>query len=156
MHGFGFPIFAISTGYRQFAEAVGSKLGFAAEQIFGTELDLDRYNLTPAESEELRRLEAEILAAPAIELPPGAAALTELSGPVQEAIARLDQIFWERLPEQEIGVLYREVNPVGGPEKAKAMADSLARTGLKVLDTIYVGDGQTDVQTFEAWGPAAA
>ena len=28
LHGFKFPIFAISTGYRQFAEAVGSRLGF--------------------------------------------------------------------------------------------------------------------------------
>ena len=150
LHGFDFPIFAISAGYRQFAEAVGSKLGFKTEHIFGTELDLDRYHLSPAEAAALARLEEEILAAPAIELPPGAGSLAELTGPVQEAIARLDRIFGERLPEMEIGAILKEVNPLGGPEKAKAVSDSLASTGCKLLDTIYVGDNQTDVQTFEA------
>ena len=121
-----------------------------AEQIFGTELDLDRYQLSPAEAEELRRLEEEIVAAPAIELPAGVSSLEALPGPAQEAIARLDRIFWERLPQMEIGVIFREVKPVGGAAKAKAVADSLAQTGLKLADTIYVGDGLTDVQAFEA------
>jgi energy-converting hydrogenase A subunit R len=150
LHRFGFPIFAISTGYRQFVEAVCTRLGFEAERIFGTELDLDRYNLSPAEAEELRRLIEEIVTAPAIELPPGAAAAAELPGPAQEAIARLDKIFRERLPRMEIGVIYREVNPVGGAEKAKAVGDSLAKSGLMAADTIYVGDGSTDVPAFEA------
>ena len=43
LHAQGFPIFEISTSYRQFAEAVGKKLGFDAAHIFCTELDLDRY-----------------------------------------------------------------------------------------------------------------
>ena len=120
----------------------GAGWGLMQEHIFGTELDLDRYNLAPAEAEELRRLEEEIVAAPAIELPAGAGALTELPEPVQEAIARLDRIFWERLPQMEIGAIYREVKPVGGAEKAKAVADSLSQTGLKMEDTIYVGDSQ--------------
>ena len=47
-------------------------------------------------------------------------------------------------------MIYREVNPMGGAEKAKAVADSLAKTGLKLADTIYVGDSSTDVQAFEA------
>jgi energy-converting hydrogenase A subunit R len=42
------------------------------------------------------------------------------------------------------------VNPIGGPEKARAVADSLAKTGLSLADTIYVGDSITDVQAFEA------
>ncbi len=150
LHSFKFPMFEISTSYRQFAEAVGARLGFDAAHIFCTELDLDRPQLAPAEAEELRRLEEEILAAPAIELPPGAAALTDLPGPVQEAIARLDRIFRERLPQLEIGASYREVNPVGGAEKAKAVADGLAQTGFTLADTIYVGDSLTDVQALAA------
>jgi energy-converting hydrogenase A subunit R len=65
-------------------------------------------------------------------------------------VATLDRIFWERLPAMEIGAILQEVNPLGGPEKAKAVADSLAKTGLKMSDTIYVGDSITDVQAFEA------
>jgi energy-converting hydrogenase A subunit R len=150
LHRFGFPICAISTAYRPFAEAVGSRLGFDSEHVLGTELDLDRYQLSPAEAEELRRLEEEIVAAPAIELPAGASSPEALPAPAQEAIARLDRIFWERLPQLEIGVIYREVKPVGGAAKAQAVADSLAQSGLKLADTIYVGDDLTDVQAFEA------
>jgi len=46
------PMFEISTGYRQFAEAVGLRLGFDREHIFCTELDLDRYELSAAEAKE--------------------------------------------------------------------------------------------------------
>ncbi len=150
LHSFKFPIFAISSSYRQFAEAVGARLGFDAGHIVCTELDLDRYQLAPAEAAELLRLEEEILAAPAIELPSGAAAPADLPGPVQEAVAGLDRIFFERLPQMEIGAIYREVNPVGEAEKAKAVADGLAQTGFTLADTIYVGASSTDVQALAA------
>jgi predicted HAD superfamily phosphohydrolase len=150
LHSLDFPIFEISTSYRQFAEAVGLKLGFKKERIFSTELDLDRFPLSAAEAEELQRLQGEIAAAPSIELPSDAASAADLPAPVQEAVAVLDRIFWERLPAMEIGALLQEVNPIGGPEKAKAVADSLAQTGQALVDTIYVGDSITDVQAFEA------
>jgi predicted HAD superfamily phosphohydrolase len=150
LHGRDFPIFEISTSYRPFAEAVGLKLGFKKERIFCTELDLDRHTLSAVEAEELQRLQGEIVAAPSIQLPPDAAAVADLPAPVQEAIAVLDRIFWERLPAMEIGALLPEVNPIGGPEKAKAVTDSLAQTKLSMADLIYVGDSITDVQAFEA------
>ncbi|MBU4231343.1 MAG: hypothetical protein L6277_16920 [Desulfobacterales bacterium] len=148
LHSRDFPIFEISTSYRPFAEAVGLKLGFKKARIFATELDLDRYSLSAAEAEELKRLQGEIVAAPAIELPPDAAA-ADLA-PVAEAIAVLDRIFWERLPAMEIGALFQEVNLIGGPEKAKAVTDSLAQTKLAMADMVYVGDSITDVPAFEA------
>jgi energy-converting hydrogenase A subunit R len=150
LHTLNFPIIEIGTSYRPYAEAVGLKLGFAKERIFGTELDLDRYTLSAAESGELAHLLQDIAAAPDLELSPGAASAADLPAPVQEAIGILDRIFWERLPAMEIGAIYQAVNPVGGPEKAKAVADSLALTGLSLADAIYVGDSSTDVQAFEA------
>jgi energy-converting hydrogenase A subunit R len=150
LHTQGFPIFEISTSYRQFAEVVGKKLGFSPKNIFCTELDLDRYSLSAPESEELLRLQQEIAAAPEIELPPGAGALEDLPEPVRDAVKLCDRIFSEQIPEMDIGVIYREVNPVGGPEKARALEESLARTSLTMADVIYVGDGSTDVQAFEA------
>ncbi|MHB8067507.1 MAG: hypothetical protein ACYDIC_06365 [Desulfobaccales bacterium] len=146
----GFPIFEISASYRQFAEAVGQRLGFDGQNIFGTELDLDRYSLSPAEKEELFRLQQEIVAAAEIELPPEAASLKDLAPAVQDTIKLCDRIFWERLPEMDISVIYREVTPVGGPDKAQALEESLARTGLKMTDVIYVGDSITDVQALAA------
>jgi predicted HAD superfamily phosphohydrolase len=150
LHGQGFPIFQISTSYRQFAEAVGEKLGFDSRHIFCTELELDRYRLADAEKEELLRLEQGIVTAPEIELHPEAASLEDLPGSVQTAIKVCDHVFQERLPEMEIGVIYQEVKPVGGPEKARALEESLARTGLSMKDMIYVGDSITDIQAFEA------
>jgi energy-converting hydrogenase A subunit R len=148
LHSRDFPIFEISTSFRPFAEAVGLKLGFKKERIFATDLDLDRYSLSAAEAEELKRLQEEIVAAPPIELPDDAAA-ADLA-PVAESIGVLDRIFGERLPAMEIGVLFQEVNPIGGPEKAKALTDSLAQTKLSMKEMVYVGDGSTDVPAFEA------
>jgi energy-converting hydrogenase A subunit R len=150
LHSRKFSLFEISTSYRQFAEAVGLKLGFDKEHIFCTELDLDHYRLGQGEADELQRLQAEIAALPAIDLPPAAASLADLPAPVQEAVARCDQIFWEQIPQMKIGVIYQEVNPIGGSEKAKALSDSLTRSGKSLAETIYVGDSITDVQAFEA------
>ena len=145
-----FPLFEISTSYRQFAEAVGQKLGFKPDHIFCTELDLDRYSISPGEAEELRRLKEELAAAPEIELPVGAKTLEDLPATAQEVIGRCDRIFWEEIPEMDLGVIYQEVNPIGGPEKARALEESVAKTGIGLADTIYVGDSITDVQAFEA------
>jgi energy-converting hydrogenase A subunit R len=150
LHTQGFPIFAISTSYRQFAEAVGKKLGFSPKNIFCTELDLNHYSLIATETEELLKLQEEIAAAPEIVVPPEAASPEDLAAPVQEAIRVCDRIFQERLPEMDIGVIYREVNPVGGPGKAQALEESLKSTGLKMSDVIYVGDSITDVQALAA------
>jgi predicted HAD superfamily phosphohydrolase len=150
LRGRNLPIFELSTSYRQFANTVGLKLGFKPQHIFCTELGLDRFELAAAETAELLRLQEEITGATEIELPAGAASITDLPGAAQEAVATLDRIFGERLPAMEIGALLKEVNPFGGPEKAKAMADILAKTGLKMSEAIYVGDRVSDVQAFEA------
>ncbi|MFA5110725.1 MAG: hypothetical protein WC443_04905 [Desulfobaccales bacterium] len=150
LHSRNFPIFEISTSYCKFAEAVGAKLGFNREHILCTELDLDRYHLSAAETQELQGLQAEIAAAPAIELPAGAASAADLSGPTQEAIALLDRVFGEQLPAMKIGAIFNDVSPLGGPAKAKAVSDSLTNSGLSLADTIYVGDSITDVDAFEA------
>jgi predicted HAD superfamily phosphohydrolase len=148
LHAQDFPIFEISTSYRQFAEAVGKKLGVSPKNIFATELDLDRCSLSAAEREELLKMQQEIAAAPEIAVPPEAASPEDLPGPVREAIQVCDRIFYERLPQMEISPIYRGVQPVGGPDKAKALEESLDRTKLTLKDVIYVGDSITDVQAF--------
>ncbi len=149
LHSLEIPIFEISTSYRQFAQAVGLELGFDAAHIFCTELDLDRDGLSLMEKEELTALKADIAALPEIELPAAARRLADLDTAVQQAIARMDEIFWNLVPALPSGRFYQEVNPVGGFEKANALAKSLAQTGLAPSAAIYVGDSITDVQAFE-------
>lgn len=150
LHTRNFPIFEVSTSYRQFAEAVGVRLGIRRENIFGTELDLDRFTLKAGEGETLRRGCEEIIAAPVIELPSRAKSLKELPAPTRDAIATLERIILQQIPAMDCGVIYQEVKPLGGPEKASAIADSLTKTGLQLADTIFVGDSATDVAAFEA------
>jgi energy-converting hydrogenase A subunit R len=148
LHAQGFPIFGISAGYRQFAEALGQRLGFNDKHLFCTELDLDRYQLPEAEAAELLRLEQEIASAPEIALPQDAASPQDLPDPVQTAIQVCSRTFRERLPAMDIGVIYREVKPLDGAQRAQALEESLSRTGLAMKDLIYVGDSVSDVQAF--------
>jgi energy-converting hydrogenase A subunit R len=46
----------------------------------------------------------------------------------------------------EIGCVLREVQPIGGPEKARALSEISERTGISLAQTIYVGDSITDVE----------
>ena len=145
LHTLNFPLFEISASYRPFAEAVGARLGFVPERLYCTEVDLDSYELSETEAGELRRLLAEIVAAPPIELPPEAKTLADLSPEAQGTIGLLDTIFGETIPGIAIGRIYREVKTMGGPEKARALEDSLAQTGLTMANLMYVGDSITDV-----------
>jgi predicted HAD superfamily phosphohydrolase len=149
LHTLNFPLFAISASYRQFAEAVAVRLGFAPDRVYCTEVNLDSYELAPGEAAELSRLLEDIIAAPAIELPPAARALEDLDPGVQKAIALLDKIFAETIPRMNIGRIFREVKTMGGPEKVLALEDSLAKTSLSMANLMYVGDSITDVPALE-------
>ena len=149
LHSFDFPLFAFSAGYRQFAAALTDRLGLGPERLYCTELDLDRYELPDTEAGELRDLAGKIAAAPAIDLPSGAKTLEDLAPEVQEAIHLLDTIFWDTIPQMDIGRIYQEIDTMGGPQKAQALDDSLAQTGFSLTNAMFVGDSLTDVPTLE-------
>jgi len=144
-----FPIFEISTSYSQFALAVGAKLGIDKDHIFSTELDLDRYKITTAEVNALKKLKSEIIGLPEIELPETVQTFNDLNQKTKNTITRLDQIFWKIIPRMKIGIMYQEINPIGGSEKVRAMHQSLIQTGLPLSNVIYIGDSITDVQAFK-------
>lgn len=150
LHTQGFPIFKVSTSYRQFAEVVGKKLGFAEDRIFCTELDLDCYALSPGEADRLKAIKDEITALPPLGIPPRAQKPEDLSSETRESISQMERIFGEVIPGMDIGRIYEEVNPIGGPEKARTLEESLARTGVGMADAMYVGDSITDMEAFKA------
>jgi energy-converting hydrogenase A subunit R len=57
---------------------------------------------------------------------------------------RLDEIFWETIDEMQIGIIYSEVNPIGGCEKVEAIKDVVKKLKAKLTDVMYVGDSITD------------
>ncbi len=154
------PTFIISTSYRPYLEALCEISGFPMERVFCTEVDFEAVRLSPAEEKELRRLVEEILNLPLIEIPPGARGFSDLPPESQRAVERMEEIFWEIIPRMEAGRFLREVNPVGGSEKARAVETALAETGTPGSGALYFGDSITDVEALslvrEAGGGAVA
>jgi predicted HAD superfamily phosphohydrolase len=149
LHTQNFSIFLMSAGYRQFAEVVGRRLGFQKERIIGTELDLDRYTIPEQEAAALKTFIGEIPALPDIEIPAHAKTPEEVNAETREAVSRMEAIFGEIIPGMASGRIYDEVQPVRGPQKARALEESLAQTGTARANVMYVGDGTTDVEAFK-------
>jgi energy-converting hydrogenase A subunit R len=126
--------FIISTSYSPYIEALCDRIDFPFEFTYSTGVDIDQYNLLPAEEAQVKSIKSEIDGLPDDET----------------AFPEMDRIFWDTIPALGIGALTTSVNPIGGPEKARSLEDSLMRTGAAMKDTMYVGDSITDVQAFEA------
>ncbi len=143
------PAFIISTSYRPYLEALCKVTGFPLDNVYCTEVDLDGYHLDDEEKSALQSLAREIAGMPLLSWPEECRGRQDLDETNLSTLERLDEIFWEIIPQMSIGRLIEEVNPVGGPEKAKGVEDSLTRTGKGMEEVFYVGDSITDVQAFE-------
>ena len=143
------PAFIISTSYRPYLEALCKVTGFPMENVYCTEVDLDAYVLNDKEKDGLQSLAEEIAEMPLLSWPEECSGRQDLDSTNLDTLERLDQIFWEIIPNMSIGRIMEDVNPVGGPEKAKGVEDSILRTGKGMEEVLYVGDSITDVQAFE-------
>jgi energy-converting hydrogenase A subunit R len=143
------PTFIVSTSYRPYLDALCGLSGFPRDQVYCTQLDLDGYNITDGERKRLGKLAEELVSWPLLSWPSGAEGIDDLAPQDREMVKWLDAVFWEEIPGMAIGRVLEGVNPVGGSEKARAVEDSLTRTGLSLAEVFYVGDSITDVQALE-------
>ncbi len=143
------PSFIVSTSYEQYISSLSRLTGFPFENCYCTRLNIDKYDIPPEETKRLRELQREIAALPMIEIPKNADSVSEFSQRDQETVQRLDEIFWQIIPKMESGRMLREVNPVGGSEKAKAVHDIVEKMGCSLDRVMYVGDSITDVQPLQ-------
>ena len=139
------PTFIISTSYQPYIEALCDATGFPVENTYSTALDLDKYQFPEGEARQLKRILQEITNLPSISLS-GIKEKKDLSLEMQRTIERLDEILGKEIPFMECGRILKEVSPLGGKEKAKAVLASLQRTKGKLSDVMYVGDSITDVE----------
>jgi energy-converting hydrogenase A subunit R len=84
-----------------------------------------------------------------IEIPENAKSVRDFSQRDQETMQRLDEILWEEISGMESGKMLKEVNPVGGYEKAKAVQDIVDKLDSRLDNVMYVGDSITDVPPFQ-------
>jgi energy-converting hydrogenase A subunit R len=141
--------FIISTSYEPYIRALCQTIDFPFASTYCTALDIDSYVLEEREQARLVSLKEEVDGLPDYEIAPGALSFDDLSDDARQTIGRLQDIFWNELPGMKAGALLTAVDPVGGRDKARALEDSLMRTGARLSDTIYVGDSITDVQAFQ-------
>ncbi len=138
------PSFIVSTSYEQYISALCSLNQFPYENVYCTRLDLDRFGASSEEIDRLKQLREEIATLPMIEIPEGSKSLRGFALRDQETVRRLDAIFWEEMPKMAVGSLLRDVNPIGGYEKARAVEDIVSRFRCSPGDVVYVGDSITD------------
>jgi len=142
------PSFIVSTSYEQYMRLLCDLADFPFENVHCTRLDLDKYKTNQEEVAQIQRLREEMVSMPIPEIPKGAKSLSELPKEHQNSIRRLDQIFWRELAQMNVGTMLREVNPVGGDEKAEAVWRIVALSGNRLRNVMYVGDSITDVSVF--------
>lgn len=141
--------YIVSTSYEHYIKALCHVLDFPYENTYCTRLSLDKYHITNEEKETLQETAKEISQMPIIEIPFKAKALSDFPEKDQKIIQRLDEIFWKEIVCTDCGRIFSEVNPVGGSEKANAVEDIARKTGVALVDSMYVGDSITDVEAFQ-------
>lgn len=140
--------FIISTSYSPYIDTLCSTIRFPRERVYCTLLDIDRYSIDEEEILWLQRTSTEVSGMTMPEIPQDALSLEEIPDESRKTIQRLDEIFFNQIPAMASGMILKDVKPIGGEEKAKAIEASLASTGLSLRDVLYVGDSITDVQAF--------
>ena len=143
------PSFIVSTSYEQYISSLCNLVGFPYDNVYCTRLDIDKYEIGEKEVAMLRKIKEEISPMQMIEIPENARAVDDFSHRDQETIQRLDQIFWKEIPRMESGKMLKEVNPVGGYEKANAVQDIVKKSYSSLDNVMYVGDSITDVPPFQ-------
>jgi energy-converting hydrogenase A subunit R len=143
------PSFIVSTSYEQYISSLCNLVGFSYGNVYCTKLDIDKYEIGEKESAMLRKIREEISAMEMIEIPENARSVDDFSKRDQETIRRLDEIFWEEISRMESGKMLKEINPVGGYEKAKAVQDIIDKLDSRLDKVMYVGDSITDVPPFQ-------
>ncbi|NPA39271.1 MAG: hypothetical protein GXO57_02360 [Thermodesulfobacteria bacterium] len=144
-----FPVFIISTSYEPYLKALCEKTGFPFSQVFCTKLDLDSVPLSKGEAKRLKELFKEILELPEVDFPSSAKTPEELSPQTLEVFERLERLFFEEVAQMEVGRFLREVNPIGGREKAEACKQISERLSVPLSEGVYTGDSITDTEALK-------
>jgi energy-converting hydrogenase A subunit R len=141
--------YIVSTSYEHYIKALCKALEFPCENTYCTKLRLDRYAVSEKEKMQLKELAKEIAQMPVITIPSAAKTIKDFSAADQEAIGRLDTIFWSEIAGMDLGRIFSEVTTVGGSQKAAAIEDAVAKLHVPLKDVMYVGDSITDVEAFK-------
>jgi energy-converting hydrogenase A subunit R len=120
------PSFIVSTSYGQYIKALCDLTGFSFENTYFTQADLDKHVLSSVEKQRLMEIKDLVVNGVDFET--------------------MDKIFFEELPQMEIGKILLDVETVGGEGKKLAVEDILKKNDTTADSVMYVGDSITDVE----------
>ena len=143
------PSYIVSTSYEQYMRALCEAVGFPFGNVRCTALDLDRHQMDDSEKAQVKRLAEVITKLPMLEIPGNARSLEDFPKKLQDAVQRLDEIFWEELSNMKASRTILKANPVGGSEKAAAITEITSELDVSLDNVMYVGDSITDVSAFQ-------
>ena len=131
-------VFCISTTYEQYAIHITQKLGIYAHNVACTPFPLDKLRVTLCKegSALLQQAEKEILT----------------MRPVADddrIKQNLEEFFWEKLPNTNIGTAIKEVKPLGGRRKVAALSRFVEAYAQPLSQWVVVGDSITDSQMLQ-------
>ncbi len=127
----GWKVHIISTSYAQHALRIARALGVPEEDVACTRVELESFS--GAEGLELvREVEHLILE----KLYP------EMDD--REILRTLDEFYFVKLPQTELGRMIERVEVTGGERKVRAMLRFLERHGSRLEECVAVGDSITD------------
>jgi len=143
------PSFIVSTSYEQYMRALCDIVNFPFKNVHCTRLNIDKYKISEEEATQIEKMRKQMVKMPTPEIPKGAKSLSDLPKEHQNAVRRLDEIFWKELSQMSVGAMLREVNPVGGDEKAEAVQNIVNELKSSMQSVMYLGDSITDVSVFK-------
>jgi energy-converting hydrogenase A subunit R len=142
------PVYIVSTSYEQYITAFCNLARFPVENVYCTRLNVDEYEINASETRRLVEISREIADMPLIEIRPNTTSVDDFPQRDRQTIRRLDDLFWGEIPNMSVGRMITETNPIGGPQKTRAVQEIVRKTNTQIPDVIYIGDSITDVAPF--------
>ena len=154
------PSYIISSSYCLCLDHLSEHVDSSQENVYCTELDIDKYILNEKETKRLREIANEIGVLirqkikrrknhePLIRIPENAEKLEDFSKEDRVVINKLNKFFWEEIYGMEAGRMLREVKVKDGLGKREALKEIIEKLEINPRDAMYVGDSITDALAF--------
>ena len=126
----GWEVFCITTTYEQYAGHITQKLDIPLSNVASTPFPLDKFSrmLCQEDAALIKQMEQDILAI----------------GDDDKIKQKLDDFFWGKLPQTDLGRATRKVKPIGGQRKVAALKRFSEGFDQPLSNWVAVGDSITD------------
>jgi len=154
------PSFVISASYRNCLMYISEHIGLPKNNIYCTELDIDKYEVNEKEATRLKEIAEEIGVlikqlmksdqelGTFLEIPENASRLDDFAEKDRTIIEKLNRFFWEDIYHMEAGRILQEVEVKDSLGKAKAIEGIIEELEIIPQEAMYVGDSITDALAF--------